>query len=291
MSIKKSTVTIFVLAFLLSGCLANAAKHIEVAPPQQSLSITPKYVPLASKTPEVLPTPTQYTLEYKIIFENGDFIIRQAHIGSKDSYRQYDIPIPSNRIDDLPNESNKPTVEWVEYTSSPEVDMRFGKIARVPTNNGSINVFALDCEFLDCNGNAVLRKNDQEIWRGHMDGGIELPIHTMWSLNGEIIFDYSDSNYSELVNGHSEWNFWKKDYILYSHENSVSIIESAFYPNIINNQLVYFKDDGDGLLFLYFKHAPVGIGYEYIVNYTCCGYTLHDIRNNGKMIDDFPAKS
>lgn len=274
---KKLIVTLIFFVLLLLGCSTDISNQINVTQTQFP-SATLTYTPASSKTPASQPTPTEYILDYEIVYSQDSFFIQQAYIGSKDSLRQYDIPIPKGRVNNLDPDIE---IEWVEYSSPTKEGFYFGKIISIPAANNLKNVFTLDCKALTCNGNAVLRKNGEDIWSGHMNGGLGFAFHSILGLDGEIILEYSDSNW-----GNGETEFWKKDFIIRSDENRTTIIESAFFPYIINDQLIYFQRK-NGLSFLYFNDQLVGVGYEYIVNRTSGGYTLRDMRSDGKMIDFF----
>lgn len=262
---------------LTIDALTNIATKIPTLTPTYTLAITQ-----TSTTPINL---VEYNFDYEIVYKDHNFVVQQAFLGSKDSFREIDIPIPKRRIE-TPVAENKEGIinNQVMYYPPDNEEYKFGRIIYVPTSDNSYNVFSFDCEYLDCNGNVLLKRNFKEIWRGHMNGGVGYPIHYVMDLDGEIIFEYTDSNYwsNDSVQ-------WKKNYVVYTSESHTTFIESAFFPRLINNHLIYFKEV-NGLYYLYFNDMPIknGYGYQYIINQTCCGgSTLHNIRNNGKMIDFF----
>lgn len=262
---------------LTLNALTKTATTIPTITPTNTLAISQTSPPLTS---------IEYNFDYEIVYKDHNFIVQQAFIGSKASFREIDIPIPKSRIETSSKESKEKTIEneQVEYPLPDEQGYKFGQIWYIPTSDNSYNVFSFNCEYLDCNGNVLLKKNFKEVWRGHMNGGVGFPIHYVTGLNGEIIFEYSDSNYWS-----NDTEQWKKNYVVYTSENQITFIESAYFPRLIDNQLIYFKEV-DGLFYLYFNNVPIknGYGYKYIINQTCCGgSTLHNIRNNGKMIDFF----
>lgn len=224
--------------------------------------------------------------EYQIVYRDGDFSVREMFLGDIANWDWENFVMPQARITDTVHVLS---LGHEMVCNSGDQDLYPCKESiNVPSESNTSNTFTLESEYQFGNGNFVLKKNQQIIWIGHMNGGLATPINSVVKYkNNDIAIEYTDSDYDGV-----KPNFWRADYILITNGYNVSIVDSAFAPNsvfapnFVDNKLVYFRRDGKKVHLL-FNEKEIS-EYDSVINQYCCwdGPPIQ-VYGNGKIIDFF----
>ena len=245
-------------------------------------------LPTATSTASPVAPPTEAeSIEYAIVFEEGGFAVREALLGTSDSWfwAVPDVRI-ENTVQDLgfrtmlvtSCEEQIKSAEWctetVELASSRGEKIRFDLLLE--------NVLG---------GDSILKRDGEAIWSGAMNGGTCLPLFSSVRMGDEIAIAYSDYYYDDEAS-----TFEQIGSILLTHGNTVIDIaktygySTAFAPNEVQGKLAYLARK-DGKWFLVFDGREVGERYDEVFNRCCC-WDGPDLRPacNGEVIDFFAVR-
>lgn len=251
-----------------------ATQRLESTATLQATTIPKTPTPQASSTP----SPTPVNLIYKTIYQQNGFSIRQAFLGYNAIWHWDDFPMPPTRIQntreslglghqmtcDKNSTSNTPCTQTLTLPGNNEYTLRLADVK---------------------GGSSLLMKNGKLLWTGITNGANSFAILSSKQLGNEIVFDYSKSNW-----GNKDQPLWITDSILLTQEKTVVLIPDAFAPNIVKEQLIYFKMKPKKDV-LVFNGQEVGDSYNYIFNLTCCWHGPQlNIANDGKIVDFFAQK-
>lgn len=242
---------------------------------QNVLSISPTPSP---PTPEQTPASAETIhLEYAVVHREGDFEIREAVIGEA-SANPYRLPVPAARIRPLAPDLS------VQQADLPQPDpegMRFALKLTLPADPLPANIFVLASENLPHgNGRVLLQKNDQVIWRGQINGGLNPPIEFLDNLHGELVLGY----HHVIAPG-----VGVQDFVLWSEGETVQVVESAFAPHVLQGELFYFLQRESRIL-LVRSGREIDTGYTDVFR-PCCGYAFkYGIVSDGRTLDFFATR-
>lgn len=226
---------------------------------------------------------SQKNADYQTVYQDGEFVVREMFLGNVADWKWDNFVMPEARIQDSTHEFNFGR-EMICDSNSQDA-YRCKESFELYLDDGRSNTFALESEYQFGNGKFILKKNQQIIYAGHMNGGTAFPIHSLVRYKDDIALDYVDGNY-DGVNP----SFWKAYYILIIDGDNVSLIESAFAPNVVNDNLIYFKKDSKNSLV--YNGKEIGSKYDLVFNQFCCwdGPPIQ-IHGNGKIIDFFATRN
>jgi hypothetical protein len=272
---------------LLMICICAACSPITTTP-----TAPPRPIPMstleASAVPATLiprpslsPTPAKKAYEYKVIYQDGKFEIREALLGT-DAIWKADFQMPQARIENTSASLNlgrdMACDKQLDGNTSCSQTLEF------PLANGGADEYTLRLD--DPKGGAgVLFKNKRLVWSGYTNGGPAFAILSSRKMGNEIVFDYSKSNW-----GSNQKPLWMTPSILLTKGNAVVLISDAFAPNILDGNLLYFRRKTKSAI-LVFNGKEVGASYSEVFNQLCCwGGPPIEIASNGQIIDFFAQK-
>ncbi len=268
---------LFLLLLTACGPLENPTPTPAATQPPVSTS-TPR---AATHTPQptASPTATPVNLQYSVLYQQPDgFSIRQAYLGPNAIWRWDDFPMPPTRIQNTRKSlgmGRQMTCEKNNSTSTP-----CAQTIQLAENEYTLRLADVT------GGSALLTKNNKLLWTGFTNGANNFAILSSKQLGDALVLEYAKSNW-----GNTEERLWVTTSILITREKDVLLLPDAFAPNIVNDQLIYFRVK-TGKSVLVFSGKDVGDSYNYIFNLTwCCwhGPTL-EIANDGKILDFFAQK-
>jgi hypothetical protein len=220
------------------------------------------------------------TFEYKTIYQDGSFSIREAFLGTdaiwKDGYQMpprientvQSLGLGRDMSCDRQLKSNTPCSQTLE----------------LPLANGGTDLYTFRLGELN-GGTGVLFKNGRLLWSGATNGGPSFAIRSSKRIGDEIAFDYAKSNWGSKLKP-----FWMTDSILLTRGNAVVLFPEAFAPNSIRGKLIYFKVKGRAEILVY-DGKEAGAKYDEVFNQLCCWHGPPiQIAANGEMIDFFAQK-
>ena len=275
------TPLLLILFLTACGPVATPVPMATQPPESTATSEATTIPPIATPTPQPNHTiaPTPVTLTYKTIYQQDGFSIRQAFLGYNAIWRWDDFPMPPGRIQNTLKSlglGRQMTCEKNSATSTTPCSQTL----TLPGNN-QYTLRLANAK----GGSGLLTKNGKLLWTGITNGADSYAILSSKQLGGELVFDYSKSNW-----GNKGEPLWVTTSILLTQEKTVMLIPEAFAPNIVNGKLIYFriKTDKDTLVF---DGNEVGDNYNYIFNLMCCWHGPQlDIASDGKIIDFFAQK-
>jgi len=242
--------------------------------PEATATLEPTEIPVTpSPQPSNEPTPKKVNLDYKILYQQDGFTIREAFLGKSAIWQWDDFPMPPTRI--------KNTVQSLGLGRGMACDKHStsntpcSQTLALPLANGGTDEYILRLADVK-GGSGLLMKNGKLIWTGVTNGANSFAILTSKRIGDEIVFDYSKSNW-----GDNDQALWVTSSILMTNGKTVVPFADAFAPNVVNGKLIYFrmltKKD-----ILIFDGQPVGETYNDVFNLSCCWH--------GKIIDFFAQK-
>jgi hypothetical protein len=269
------------LIFVLCAACSPAVTTTATARPAHTPTLQPTAIPSTSTpTPTQSPTPDERTFDYKVIHQDGSFMIREAFLGTdaiwKDDYKMpprientvQSLGLGRDMACDQQSESNTPCSQTLELGLA----------------NGATDVYTFRLANLN-GGTGVLFKNGRLLWSGLTNGGPSFAVLSSKRIGDEIAFEYAKSNW-----GSNQKPFWMTYSILLTRGSTVVLIPSGFAPNSIDGKLVYFKIKGRAQI-LVFDGREVGATYDEVFNQPCCWHGPPiQIAVNEKMIDFFAQK-
>ena len=268
---------LLLLLLLLTAC-GPVATPTPVATQPPVSTITPK---AATPTPQPThsPTATPVNLQYSVLYQQPDgFSIRQAYLGPNVIWRWDDFPTPPTRIQNTLKSLGLGRQMICENNSASSTPCE--QTIRLAENEYTLRLADVK------GGSALLTKNNKLLWTGVTNGANNFAILSSKQLGDALVLEYAKSNW-----GNTDERLWVTTSILITQEKNVRLIPEAFAPNIINDQLIYFRVK-TGKDILVFDGKDVGDSYNYIFNLTwCCwhGPSL-EIANDGKIVDFFAQK-
>lgn len=276
--------TPLILILLLTACRLRPVATPTLEATQRPESTATLQATAAPATippqPSNTPSPTPFVLTYKTIYQQDGFSIRQAFLGNNAIWRWDDFPMPPSRIQNTLKSlglGHEMTCEKNSATNTP-----CAQTLMLDGNN--------EYTFRIANikgGSSLLMKNGKLLWTGITNGADSFAILSSKQLGGELIFDYSKSNW-----GSKNQPLWITASILRTQDKNVVLIPDAFAPNIVNDKLIYFRILSDKKDVLALDGNQVGDHYNYIFNLMwCCWHGPQlGIANDGKIIDFFAQK-
>lgn len=239
--------------------------------------------PTITPEPTVLPEPQTQAYDYKVIYTDGGFSIREAYLGA-DAIWKDDFKMPQAHIENTATGlglGRDMTCE--EQPGSPPLCTQSFEIPLEKGGEGDKYVLHLATVR---GGTGTLYKNGKLIWSGSTNGANSFAILSSMRLGDEIVFDYSKSNWGTDQGG----RLWITPSILLSQGNAVKLIPEAFAPQVIKEKLIYFKIYKSKET-LVFDGQARGEAYDEVFNQLCCWHGPPiGIANNGDFIDFFAQK-
>ena len=270
--------------WLCTACSLTKALPTPTLIPQPTLTPIPTAIPLTpSPQPSPEPTAAQITLDYKIVYRQGGFAIREAFLGKGAIWHWDDFPMPPGRIENTIHSlglGHDMTCDKQSTSNTP-----CAQTLDLPLSNGGSDEYILRLADMK-GGSGLLMKNGKLIWTGVMNGANSFAILSSKRVGDEIAFDYLKSNW-----GNADGPLWITASILVTQEKTITLIPDAFAPNAIDGKLIYFKMKSKQEV-LFFDGKEVGETYNDVFNLRCCwhGPSLA-IAANEKMIDFFAEKN
>lgn len=279
------------LTTLIVLCLSTMACGLRVVTtptPSQPPTVTPTQIvgamttipPTPTSLPDVTPTARPFVFHYEIIYEQDGFSIRRAFLGTNAIWRWDNFPMPPGRI--------KNSIQ----------DLGLGRNMTCDTKSTSItpcsqtltlpgpNEYTLQLASVK-GGSGLLTKNGKLLWTGTTNGADSFAILTSKPIGGELVFDYSKSNW-----GKKNEALWISTSILLTSEKTVTLIPDGFAPNVIDGKLIYFRTKDQKKITLIYDGQEVGEPYNDVFNLLCCWHGPQiNIASDGKIIDFFAQKS
>lgn len=271
---------IFTLSIVSVLCVSCA--------PALTPTVSPRSTQTAIATATVPATISTSSREwvYKIVYQEKDFAIREALL-SKGQINWDTFVMPPSRIKIFAMNLGDRRRETYWQDNCYRQLQSTGwctQIFEIAKSSGAIDHYKLQCDFWIGWGNCELLKNDQSIWNGHMNGGIDDPIESIEQVGDEIAISYTDSDYD------GQSTSWRKQIVLLTKNYAVVEINDAFAANEVSGKLIYFSTAG-GKTTLVFDGKEVGEKYDKVFNQLCCwdGPPIQ-IKGNGKIIDFIARK-
>ena len=279
------------LTILLAICLCAACSPAATPTPtatgrpEPTATLEPTaLVPTPSPQPSATPTatPKKVTFNYKVIYRQDGFTIREAFLGKGAIWQWDDFPMPPARI--------KNTVQslglgrGMACDKQPTSNTPCSQTLALPLSNGGADEYLLRLGN-ENGGSGLLMKNGKIIWTGITNGANSFAILSSKRIGDEIVFDYSKSNW-----GDNNQTLWVTSSILMTKGKTVVLFPDAFAPNAVDGKLIYFRMISKKEI-LIFDGQPVGETYNDVFNLLCCwhGPPL-EIASDGKIIDFFAQK-
>lgn len=286
--------TLILLCLLTMACGLRVVttpthpQHPIVTTPTQIVGASPTLPDGTSNTPSPTPTPfpsvtpaaTPFVFRYETIYQQGGFSIRRTFLGKNAIWRWDNFPMPPERI--------KNSVQ----------DLGLGRNMICDTQSTSItpcsqtltlpgpNEYTLQLTSVK-GGSSLLTKNGKLLWTGITNGADSFAILTSKPIEGELVFDYSKSNW-----GKKNEALWIATSILITNEKTVRLIPDGFAPNVIDGKLIYFRTKDNKKITLIYDGQEVGEPYNDVFNLLCCWHGPQiNIVSDGKIIDFFAQKS
>jgi hypothetical protein len=272
----------------LAICLCAACSPFRSAAPtattstHPTASIEPTASALPIPTPSEAPTPDQRTFDYNVIYQDGDFVIREAFLGT-DAIWKKDFRMPATRIETSPGSlglGRDMTCDEGSGSSTP-----CSQTIALALANGGSDKYTFRLGSLQ-GGNGVLLKNGRLLWSGGTNGAGSFAVLSSRRIGDEIAFDYLKSNWKTNL----QERLWVIDSVLFTKGNTVALIADAFAPNAIRGKLAYFAIKSRKVR-LVFDGKPVGAEYSEVFNQLSgWGGPPIQIAANGDFIDFFAQK-
>jgi hypothetical protein len=281
-----------IACFVLTACSNNTVTktpvstvvEIEQAPILTAVSTSVSPTPILTSTETKTVKVEQ--LEYTIVYEEGDFRIQQALLGSLEDWSWDNFSMPKSRIQN--------TVQDLGFdgacSTTAELQMSgwCTDTVKLTTTDGQEHQLDLACDHM-LGGHCLLKRDGELIWEGGMNGGTCLPIASSRKIGDDVLIDYT----SVATPGRK-----MVDSILLVKGNAVVDIvkttsyDAAFAPYEITGKLLYFarKHLPDGKTLLVFDGREID-EYDTVFNQCCCwdGPPIQ-IHGNGEIVDFFVQK-
>lgn len=223
--------------------------------------------------------------DYRIVYKDENIIIKEMFLGLRSSWDWDEFVMPEARIptiyEYIPFEYTMFNRCYEQYQNEKQCSFVF----EAPTTDGDVNEFEITFDKV-MGGNSELRKNNNLIWEGHMNGGTGPTIRSIQVMNGEIVIDYIDVDQNLPVLGILD------TILLTQGDSAIDFVKdeeytAAFAPNEFQDGLTFF---GKKYRELFLVHNGRGIELEYddVFNQYCCwdGPPIQ-ISCNGEIIDFF----
>jgi len=274
--------SLIALLCLCTACApATATLPAPTAAPAPTATLQPTDVPPPTPTlePTASPAPQTQAFEYKVIFTDGSFSVREAYLGTNAIWKS-NFKMPEARIRNTPPSMG--LGRDMVCDAPPGATPHCSQTVEIKRGDGSTDKYLLSLGSIH-GGAGNLYRNNRLVWSGYTNGANSFAILSSTRLGDEIALDYSKSNWNTGDGG----RLWITPSILLSQGNTVKLIADAFAPQAIRGNLIYFR--------LYKTKAYVdfggqvyGDGYDEVFNQLCCwhGPPL-EITNNGEFIDFF----
>lgn len=274
------------LAFCLSlacAAVAPATRPAVTASPAATATITPttNTIP-ATPSPTTEATPTPGVFEYKTIYRDGDFAIREAFLGT-DAIWKKSFSMPAARIENsVPGLGLGRGMTCAEASAGNTPCTQTLELALA---NGGTDKYVFRLGSMQ-GGPGVLIKNGRLLWSGGTNGAGSFAVLSSKRIGDEVAFDYSKSNWPANL----QERLWVVDSILLTKGNTVSLIQNAVAPNAIRGKLIYFAIS-KRMERLVFDGQAVGAEYSEVFNQLSgWGGPPIQIAGNGDFIDFFAQK-
>ena len=242
---------------------------------------TQTLTPIPSSTPTATPWPYKINvqLDYTIVYENDDLVVREGYIN--DAKVRADVYHPTHRI--------KTSVQTFHYYDflPPMGDESFSR--PILNNNGTL--FQLDGDLGYSGGNIKLIKNGRLIWNGVLQVPIGYPIGTIRFFDDEIAFDYIDV----LLNSDNLLGQVTQSVIYTQGNTAIDVVEvlgykRAFAPFNIKNKLAYIATLNTNEYIIVFDDQEIKLGYTFVDNEYMGDAVGFNVNGNGEMIDFYAKK-
>lgn len=264
----------------LSASATAPATRLPGAPPS---STPPAIIPSTTATllPSATPTPGEQAYDYKVVYQDGSFSIREAFLGT-DAIWKDGFQMPAGRIKDSVQslgmgrdmacetgaQGNGPCTQTVKLA--------------MPGGTSEDYIFRLDSLQ---GGTGILIKNGRLLWSGVTNGAGSFAILASRRIGDELAFEYTKSNA-----GSGEANTWVAHAILLTRGNSVLLLPNAFAPNPIGDKLMYFRVKTRQEIIV-FDGKEVGQPYDAVFNQPCCwGGPPIQMAADGQVVDFFAQR-
>ncbi len=285
---------------LLIGCFLTACDsamtptHLPVVVKNVS-GVTPiTAIDTATPSPtKQVPISTKETLHYETIYTNGNLQIREAFLGSLDTWQWSDFSMPAARITEEVGTYGPST----DYDSKRcDKDIKANGWCVITIKRAGVNGLPSEFDLVTSDmamtgGHYRLRKNGQFIWEGDLFGGTWLAIHRITWIGDELAIE------AVVVEPDSQKKF---ESILLTKGNTVINVQQTtqydevFYPFDFDGQLAYFAKTYQPQLktVLVVGGRAVGQEYDSVFNQYCCwdGPPVQII-NNLEIVDFFAERN
>ncbi len=269
---------VFLLSFilLLPSCIQQKTNVQETTTPH--LTSIPIYV--STPTATLQPYEIDIQLDYTIVYESDDFVVREGNIN--DAEVLADVYHPTGRI--------KTSVQTFRYYNFlPSIgDESFSK--PILDNNGTL--FEFEGDFGYMGGNIELIKNNRVVWNGNLQHPIYYPIGAIRFFDDEIAFDYIDV----LLDSDNPLPGKVTRSIIYTQGNTaVDVIEAlgykmAFAPFNIKDKLIYIAILNTDEHIIVFDNQEIALGYTFVQNIYSGDAVRFNVYGNGEIIDFYATK-
>ncbi len=282
MAFQKIT-TLLALSFLLVAC--SAGTQATAVPTSSGVPVTA--VPSPTESSPAKETP----LNYKIVFDRGDFQIREAFLGSLDTWNWQSFSMPAARI---PRGSGPRNFEsdydyercYKEVKATGRCAITIKMAARKDQQPIKFDLVTNDMSLTG--GHYLLRKNGRSVWEGDLFGGTWLAILGLARIDDELAIDTVITDSQKL----------HKTILLTQDNSAVDVLQATkydavFYPCELEGKLAYFAhiSQSQNKDILIFDGQEVGYAYDEIFNQYCCwdGPPIQ-IASNGEVVDFFAER-
>jgi hypothetical protein len=267
----RETLTVSTVLLVLTYILAGCATRITESPrPQEVVS-------------------EKDTLSYEVVYESekGDFKVREAFLGSLDTWRWEDFSMPQariqNTIQDLGLQGRCDTM--TEFEASGWCT----DSARIEKMDGKEHRYDLACDSVK-GSHCLLKKDSRVIWQGDLIAMTCGPVIASRRIGEEIAIDYTTvipESRGKTINS----------ILLTQGDGTIDLVETtrydaAFAPNEIQGKLIHFAydDSANRQALLVFDGEEIA-EYDSVFNQFCCwdGPPIQ-VFCNGEVIDFFAKK-
>ena len=277
----KTPITILFILIIIFPLLFGCAQSLSTPSPAPTAISTQTLTPMPSPTLTATPWPYKIDvqLDYTIVYENDDLVVREGYIN--------DAEVLANLYH--PNDRIKTSVQTFNYYDflPPMGDEKFSK--PILDSNGTL--FQLDGDFSYSGGNIKLMKNGRLIWSGILQVPIGYPIGRIRFFDDEIAFDYVDV----MLDADNALGQVTQS-IVYTQGNTAIDVaktmgyESAFAPFSIGNKLAYIATLNTDEHIIVFNSQEIKLGYTFVHNDYMGDAVSFSVRGNGEMIDFYAKK-
>jgi len=272
---------ILLIIALCVACSTATVPPTATARPIPTATIEPTVPATASPLPTESPTPGKKKYDYKDIYRDGSFTIREAFLGA-DAFWSSDFKMPQARIENIIQTLG--LGREMICNKQPTSNLPCTQTLEIPLENGGADQYILGLESLN-GGKGSLIKNGRLIWSGYTNGGKSFAILSSIRIGDEIALDYSKSNW-----GSNDKPLWVTGSILLTKGNNVVLIPDTFGLNVIQGKLIYFRVRNRKAI-LVFDGKERGETYNEVLNRLCCWHGPPiEIASNGEFIDFFAQK-